>query len=149
MKHISHEQVRKYVNLNKLIPEILEMVDNDVIKEKGKPTMAFSVGVEISNLSEESQRNLLLTMESEDRTPSLSQALMLKEVDAAGKLDMDRIFKIMLEDKPNQKLQFKIPQERIDRFFAPGTPADKIQETIVKALELYQRHKERQRNDAR
>ena len=142
-------QIKRYIRLTELIPELLEMVDNMVIGEKGVPQIAFRPAVELSYLSKENQNNLLLTIQSEDRTPSLSQAMMMKEVDATGKLDMDRIFKIMLEDKPNQKETFKIPQEKLSRFFAPGTPADKVQDTIVKALELYQRHKERQRNDAR
>ena len=69
----------------------------------------------------------------------------MKQLDVEGNLDMDTIFKIMLEDKPNQKEQFKIPQEKISRFFSPETSADKIQDTIVKALELYQRQQERKR----
>ena len=142
-------QLKRYIRLTELIPELLQMVDNAVMCEKDIPQIAFRPAVELSYLSKENQNNLLVTIQSEDRTPSLSQAMMMKEVDAAGKLDMDRIFKIMLEDKPNQKEQFKIPYERVSKFFAPGTPADRIQDTIVKALELYQRHKERNRGDAR
>ena len=141
----SRPQVFRYIRLTELIPELLQMVDNTVLCEKDVPQIAFRPAVELSYLSKENQNNLLLTIQSEDRTPSLSQAMMMKEVDAAGKLDMDRIFKIMLEDKPNQKEQFKIPQERISKFFAPGTPAEKIQDTIVKALELY-RQRERNRD---
>ena len=76
---ISHEQVRKYVNLNNLIPELLQMVDDDFIKAKDKPTMGFSIGVKIADLSEENQRNLLETMKSDECTPSGAQAEEMKE----------------------------------------------------------------------
>jgi ParB family chromosome partitioning protein len=141
---VSHEQIRKYIRLTELIPGILEMVDNAVIDDKTKPQMAFRPAVELSYLPKEQQNDLLLTMESEDRTPSLTQALTMKQLAAEGTLDMDGIFNIMREDKPNQKEQFKIPQERIARFFAPNTPRQKIEDTIVKALELL-RQRERQR----
>lgn len=144
---VSHEQIRKYIRLNELIPEILEMVDNDAlkVKEKDKSTMAFSIAVEISSLSQEQQSDLLLTMQSEDRTPSLSQALLMKELSSQGELDMDKIFNIMRQEKPNQVEQFKLPKEKINRFFPPGTPAQKIEDTIIKALELY-RKRERSRD---
>jgi len=109
---ISHEQVRKFIRLNELIPELLEMVDNDAAKAKDKPTMAFSVAVEISTLSADSQRDLLLTMQSEERTPSISQAMLMKQKTAEGSLNMDAIFQIMQQDKPNQKDQIKLPRER-------------------------------------
>lgn len=144
---VSHEQIRKYIRLNELIPEILEMVDNDAlkVKEKDKSTMAFSIAVEISSLSQEQQSDLLLTMQSEDRTPSLSQALLMKELSSQGEWDMDKIFNIMRQEKPNQVEQFKLPKEKINRFFPPGTPAQKIEDTIIKALELY-RKRERSRD---
>ncbi|MDD2247774.1 MAG: hypothetical protein PHC39_12025, partial [Proteiniphilum sp.] len=87
----------------------------------------------------------LLTMQSEDRTPSLSQALLMKELSSKGELEMDRIFNIMRQEKPNQVEQFKIPREKISRFFPPNTPAQRIEETIIKALELY-RKRERNRD---
>jgi ParB family chromosome partitioning protein len=140
----SKTQIFRYIRLTELIPGILEMVDNAVIDDKTKPQMAFRPAVELSYLSKEQQQDLLLTMESEDRTPSLTQALTMKQLTAEGTLDMDGIFNIMREDKPNQKEQFKIPQERIARFFAPNTPRQKIEDTIVKALELL-RQRERRR----
>lgn len=141
----SREQVRRFIRLNELIPDILEMVDNAVIDDKTKPQMAFRPAVELSYLTKEQQSDLLLTMQSEDRTPSLSQALMMKELSGKGKLDMDKIFNIMRQEKPNQVEQFKIPKEKINRFFPPGTSTQKIEDTIIKALELY-RKRERSRD---
>lgn len=141
----SRPQIFRYIRLNELIPDILEMVDNAVIDDKTKPQMAFRPAVELSYLTKEQQSDLLLTMQSEDRTPSLSQALMMKELSGKGKLDMDKIFNIMRQEKPNQVEQFKIPKEKINRFFPPGTSTQKIEDTIIKALELY-RKRERSRD---
>lgn len=138
-------QIKRYIRLNELIPDILEMVDNAVIDDKTKPQMAFRPAVELSYLTKEQQSDLLLTMQSEDRTPSLSQALLMKELSGKGELEMDRIFNIMRQEKPNQVEQFKIPREKISRFFPPNTPAQRIEETIIKALELY-RKRERNRD---
>ena len=141
----SRPQIFRYIRLNELIPDILEMVDNAVIDDKTKPQMAFRPAVELSYLTKEQQSDLLLTMQSEDRTPSLSQALLMKELSGKGELEMDRIFNIMRQEKPNQVEQFKIPREKISRFFPPNTPAQRIEETIIKALELY-RKRERNRD---
>ena len=141
----SKNQIFRYIRLNELIPDILEMVDNGLIDDKTKPQMAFRPAVELSYLTKEQQSDLLLTMQSEDRTPSLSQALMMKELSGKGKLDMDKIFNIMRQEKPNQVEQFKIPKEKINRFFPPGTSTQKIEDTIIKALELY-RKRERSRD---
>lgn len=141
----SKNQIFRYIRLNELIPDILEMVDNAVIDDKTKPQMAFRPAVELSYLTKEQQSDLLLTMQSEDRTPSLSQALLMKELSSKDELDMDKIFNIMRQEKPNQVEQFKLPKEKINRFFPPNTPAQKIEETIIKALELY-RKRERERD---
>lgn len=133
----SHEQIRKYIRLTLLIPELLQMVDDGKI--------AFSPAVEFSYLKEQEQRSLLDTMELEDCTPSVAQAKKLKQFSQDGKLTDEVILSIMQEDKPNQKEQFKMPKERISKYFAPGTPAQKIEDTIIKALELY-RKRERQRD---
>ena len=133
----SHEQIRKYIRLTLLIPELLQMVDDGKI--------AFSPAVEFSYLKEQEQRSLLDTMELEDCTPSVAQAKKLKQFSQDGKLTDEVILSIMQEDKPNQKEQFKMPKERISKYFAPGTPAQKIEDTIIKALELYRR-RERQRD---
>ena len=135
----SHEQIRKLIRLTYLIPEILEMVDNSVLKEKDKLQIALRPAVELSYLTEQEQRDLNETMMTEDRTPSHAQAIKMRKFSQDGRLNMDVIFSIMQEEKGNQKEQFKIPRDRISKYFAPGTPAQKIEDTIVKALELYQK----------
>ena len=135
----SHEQIRKLIRLTYLIPEILEMVDNSILKEKDKLQIALRPAVELSYLTEQEQRDLNETMMTEDRTPSHAQAIKMRKFSQDGRLNMDVIFSIMQEEKGNQKEQFKIPRDRINKYFAPGTPAQKIEDTIVKALELYQK----------
>lgn len=132
----SREQVRRYIRLTELIPSILQMVDDGKI--------AFRPAVELSYLSKEQQESLYSTMECEDCTPSLAQAIKMKGFSKDGKLTDEVILSIMQEEKPNQKEQFKMPKERISKYFAPGTPAQKIEDTIIKALELY-RKRERQK----
>ena len=110
--------------------------------------IAFRPAVEISYLSKEQQESLYSTMECEDCTPSLAQAIKMKEFSKDGKLTDEVILSIMQEEKPNQKEQFKMPKERISKYFSPGTPAQKIQDTIVKALEMY-RKRQRDRESER
>ena len=131
----SREQVRRFIRLTELIPSVLDMVDSGKI--------AFRPAVELSYLSKEQQQSLYDTMECEDCTPSLAQAIKMKEFSRDGKLTEEVILSIMQEEKPNQREQFKMPKERISKYFAPGTPAQKIEDTIIKALELYRR-RERQ-----
>ena len=133
----SREQVRRFIRLTELIPPMLDMVDSGKI--------AFRPAVELSYLSKEQQQSLYDTMECEDCTPSLAQAIKMKEFSRDGKLTEEVILSIMQEEKPNQREQFKMPKERISKYFAPGTPAQKIEDTIIKALELYRR-RERQRD---
>lgn len=135
----SQDQIRRYIRLTNLIPELLDMVDNSVLKEAGKLQMALRPAVELSYLPEAEQTALLEVMEGEIRTPSHAQAIKMREISEQGKLNPDVILSIMQEEKPNQVEQFKIPRERIDKFFKPGTPAQKIEDTIVKALELYRK----------
>ena len=135
----SRDQVFRHIRLTYLIPEILEMVDNSVLKEKDKLQIALRPAVELSHLTEQEQYDLHETMMTEDRTPSHAQAIKMRKFSQEGRLNMDVIFSIMQEEKPNQKDQFKIPRDRISKYFAPGTPAQKIEDTIVKALELYQK----------
>lgn len=127
----SHETIRLYIRLTYLLPEILDMVDDGKI--------ALRPAVELSYLAEQEQHFLLDTMFSEDCTPSHAQAIKMRKFSQEGKLNPDVILSIMQEEKPNQKEQIKIPKERISRYFAPGTPAQKIEDTIVKALELYRK----------
>ena len=135
----SKTQIHRYICLTNLIPELLDMVDNSVLKEAGKLQMALRPAVELSYLSEAEQTALLEVMEGEIRTPSHAQAIKMRSFSEHGKLNPDVILSIMQEEKPNQVEQFKIPRERIDKFFKPGTPAQKIEDTIVKALELYRK----------
>ena len=133
----SRSQIQRYIRLTELIPPVLDMVDSSKI--------AFRPAVELSYLSKEQQQSLYDTMECEDCTPSLAQAIKMKEFSRDGKLTEEVILSIMQEEKPNQREQFKMPKERISKYFAPGTPAQKIEDTIIKALELYRR-RERQRD---
>lgn len=127
----SARQIQRYIRLTELIPPVLQMVDDGKI--------AFRPAVERSYLSKEQQKSLYNTMEREDCTPSLAQAIKMKEFSKDGKLTDEVILSIMQEEKPNQKEQFKMPKERISKYFAPGTPAQKIEDTIIKALDLYRR----------
>ena len=140
----SQDQVRRYIRLTNLVPELLDMVDNSVLKEKDKLQMALRPAVELSYLSKDEQNALLEVMEGEDCTPSHAQAIKMREFSEKGKLNPDVILSIMQEEKPNQVEQFKMPRSRIDKFFPAGTPAQKIEDTIVKALEMY-RKRERAR----
>jgi len=142
----SQTQVRRFIRLTNLTPELLELVDNSVLKEKDKQQMALRPAVELSYLRKEEQTALFEVIEVEDCTPSHAQAIKMRSFSQAGKLNEDVILSIMQEEKGNQIEQFKIPRERIKRFFAPGTPAQTIEDTIVKALELYRK---RQREQAR
>ena len=144
----SHEQIRKYIRLTSLIPEILDMVDNSVLKEKDKLQMALRPAVELSYLTEIEQKDLLETMSVEDCTPSHAQAIKMRDFSEKGKLNADVILSIMQEEKPNQVEQFKMPKDRISKFFKPGTPAQTIEDTIVKALEMY-RKRQRDREAGR
>ena len=142
----SKTQVQRYIRLAYLIPEILEMVDNSILKEKDKLQIALRPAVELSYLTQQEQYDLNETIMTEDRTPSHAQAIKMRKFSQDGRLNMDVIFSIMQEEKPNQKEQLKIPKERISKYFAPGTPVQKMEDTIIKALELYrkrQRDKER------
>ena len=140
----SQDQVRRYIRLTELIPEVLDLVDNSVLKEKDKLQIALRPAVELSYLTEQEQHDLYETMTTEDCTPSHVQAMKMRKFSEEGRLNMDVIFFIMQEEKPNQKEQFKIPKERISKYFAPGTPAQKIEDTIVKALEFYRKRQREQ-----
>ena len=136
-------QIQRYIRLTNLVPELLELVDNAVLEEPDKQRMALRPAVELSYLRKEEQLDLFDLIGEMDVTPSHAQALKLRRL-SEGKgpgqrLARDAIVSIMQEEKPNQVEQFKIPKERISKFFPAGTPAKKMEETIVKALELYRR----------
>lgn len=144
----SRNQVQRYIRLNELVPELLEMVDRESI--------AFRPAVELSYLSEDEQRNLVETIDSEEATPSLSQAIRMKKLSQEGKLDMDKIFSIMTEEKPNQVETVKFKSDELSRFFPERTPPELIRQTILKLLDAWQKSKatertiiRRSRDDAR
>ena len=139
----SNTQIQRYIRLTHLVPELLSLVDNSMLKKPGKPQMALRPAVELSYLRKEEQLDLFDLIGEMDVTPSHAQALKLRRL-SEGKgqgqrLARDAIVSIMQEEKPNQVEQFRMPKERISKFFPAGTPAKKMEETIVKALELYRR----------
>ena len=127
----SRAQVDRFIRLTNLIPEILAMVDDSKI--------AFRPAVELSYLTEKEQRILYDAMGHADCTPSLAQAIKMKSFSREGKLSEAVIRSIMAEEKPNQKEQFRIPKERISKYFKPGTPARTMEDTIIKALDYYRK----------
>lgn len=135
----SVRQIQRYIRLTELIPDILEMVDNDLI--------ALRPAVEISFLDESHQEYLLSVMQLNDCTPSHAQTLKMHKLDKEGLLTTDEINNIMSEEKPNQVEKIKIPKNRIKNFFNNKTSEKEIEDTIVKALELYQRIQQKKRSN--
>ena len=135
----SKNQVRRYIRLTNLIPEILQMVD------QGK--IALTPAVELSYLKESEQKDLLETMESEDCTPSLSQSQQLKRMSQLGELDMDRIFELMRQPKANQEEKLRFDMKDIRRYFPKNYSTEKIQQTILRLLERYERNWRRNRDE--
>ena len=127
----SKNQIFRYIRLTELIPDLLQMVD------EGK--IAFRPAVELSYLTKEEQASLHEAMESEDCTPSLAQAIKIKKFSQEGRLNDDVMLSILSEEKPNQREVYRLPKDRIDKYFSKGTPSEKIEEIICKALELYRR----------
>lgn len=127
----SNTQIQRYIRLTYLLPEILAMVDDSKI--------AFRPAAELSYLAEKEQRILYDAMGHADCTPSLAQAIKMKSFSREGKLSEAVIRSIMAEEKPNQKEQFRIPKERISKYFKPGTPARTMEDTIIKALDYYRK----------
>lgn len=127
----SNSQIQRYIRLTNLVPTILDMVDDGKI--------AMRPAVEISYLTEDQQYSLCDTMELEDCTPSHAQTIKMRKFAEEGKLTGEVIQSILQEEKSNQKEQFRIPQERISKYFPPGTSKEKMQDTIVQALEYYRK----------
>ena len=136
----SARQIKRYIRLTELIPEILQMVD------EGK--IALTPAVELSHLTKLEQRDLLETMESEDCTPSLSQAIQMKRLSQAGELDIDSIFDILRQPKANQIDKISFRTEDLRKFFPKGYTAAQMANDILKGLELLKRQRNRSR-DAR
>ena len=137
----SKDQVRRYIRLTELVPEILQMVDERQI--------AFRPAVEISYLTEEQQYTLLEAMEYNDATPSLAQAIKMKKFNQDGKLSDEVIQSIMEEEKPNQKEKPAFRDERITKLIPKSIPRGKETDFVVKALEFYNRHLQRQKAQER
>ena len=135
----SGRQVQRYIRLTELIPGILQMVDGGKI--------ALTPAVELSYLTKQEQRDLLETMESEDCTPSLSQAIQLKKLSQAGELNMDKIFDILREPKANQQDKISFRVDDLRKFFPKSYSAARIQETILKLLTDYYRKRQRSREE--
>ncbi|MBQ3192248.1 MAG: ParB/RepB/Spo0J family partition protein [Oscillospiraceae bacterium] len=131
----SKNQVRRYVRLTELIPEILSMVDSGRI--------ALTPAVELSYLTRLEQRDLLETMESEDCTPSLSQAIQLKKLSQVGELNMDKIFEILREPKANQQDKISFRTTELKKYFPKSYDAARIQAHIIKLLEADYRKRQR------
>lgn len=145
----STAQIKRYIRLTKLIPPILELVDNALIKDKEKLQIAFRPAVELSYLSEKEQQALFETMECEDATPSLEQAIKMKQFSQSGRLNEDVILSIMSEEKPNQREKISFQAERLRKYIPKSVPPNKTEDYVIQALEHYQRFRERQRDRER
>ena len=137
----SREQIRRYIRLTELVPEILQMVDERQI--------AFRPAVEISYLTEEQQYTLLEAMEYNDATPSLAQAIKMKKYNQDGKLTSEVIQSIMEEEKPNQREKPAFRDERITKLIPKSVPKGQESDFVVKALEFYNRHLQRSKDRER
>ena len=135
----SARQVQRYIRLTNLIPDILQMVDQGRI--------ALTPAVELSYLTESEQQDLLETMESEDCTPSLSQSQQLKKLSQSGALDMDRILELLQQPKANQEEKLRFDMKDIRRYFPKNYSTEKIQQTILRLLEKYERNWRRNRDE--
>ena len=136
----SKDQIRRYIRLTYLIPELLSMVDEN--------KMAFNPAVEISYLEQSEQRVLLDAMELNDCTPSHAQSIRLKKLSQEGVLDDQMIYTVMSEEKPNQQEQIKFKREDLKKYFPAGYTDEQMRRDIIKGLELLKRQRERNR-DAR
>ncbi|MBR3995167.1 MAG: ParB/RepB/Spo0J family partition protein [Clostridia bacterium] len=132
----SYKTVQRYIRLTYLHPKLLEYVDEGRI--------AFTPAVELSYLNDIEQQDLIQTIESEDCTPSLSQAVRMKKLSLSGKLDDDKILEIMSEEKANQKERIKIPTERVRKFFPESYTKAQIEDAIVKLCEANFRRRQKQ-----
>lgn len=137
----SKTQVRRYIRLTNLIPELLDMMD------EGK--IALSVGVELSFLDDERQYDVLNACEENENTPSYAQAVEMRKLYKSGELDCDYVYEIMSREKANQRITVKIPQERLYGKIPNGYNAKQTEDFIVKAVEYYHRYLQRQRENER
>ena len=135
----SKTQIRRYIRLTKLVPGILKMVDEQRI--------AFSVGVELSYLTENEQQYLFEAVELEDKTPSLSQAIQMKKLSQAGKLDSDTISKIISEEKPNQREKISFQLDELSKYFPKKYTPQDIYKRLLKLAQDDYKHRQRNREE--
>lgn len=134
----SRNQIKRYIRLTYLIPELLAMVDDGKI--------AFNPAVEISYLSKDEQRILLDAMNLNDCTPSHAQSIRLKKLSQEGSLDSQIIYGVMSEEKPNQKEQIKLKRDDFKKYFPPNYTDEQMRKDILKGLELLRKQRERNRD---
>ena len=147
----SRAQIQRYIRLTNLIPELLDMVDNSVLKEKGKLQMALRPAVEISYLDENAQKQLADQIEYNVCTPTHAQAIQLRKLFEEGELTEEMMDEIISEEKPNQKERIVLRGERIRKLIPKEVPLSKTEDYIARALEFYSRYrmKNREERDAR
>ena len=137
----SGRQIQRYIRLTELSPQILQMVDEGEI--------AFRPAVELSYLSEKEQQSLVNTMDKEDCTPSLAQSIKMKQFSQEGRLNESVILSILSEEKPNQKEKISFKMENLRQFIPKSVPPNQTEDYVLKALEHYNRYRERQRGKER
>ena len=144
----SNTQIQRYVRLTHLIPEILELADNSVLKDPDMLQIALRPAVELSYLRKEEQADLFAIMDEMDCTPSHAQSIRLKKLAQEGVLDDQMIYAVLAETKPNQQEQLKFKREELRKYFPSGYTEEQMRRDIIKGLELLKRQRERNR-DAR
>lgn len=146
----SGRQIQRYIRLTNLVPELLEMVDNSVLKEKGEFQMALRPAVELTYLDEDSQRDVVDAIDDNACTPTHEQAREIRRLFEAGELTTEKVYSIIGEDKPNQKERISLNLDRVNQFIPSSVPITKREDYIVKALEWYQKHlRRREERDSR
>lgn len=138
---VSHEQIRRYIRLTYLIPELQKFVDEQKIK--------LRPAVELSYLSEEAQRDVVDCIDDTEVFPSHGQAIRLRKAFEAGELNYEKVSGIMAELKPNQKPRIRMPYDKVSKLLPEGCPEENIEAFIIKALEYYQKHLKKQREQSR
>lgn len=147
----SHEQIRKYIRLTNLIPEILQMVDNSVEKpdDKNALCMAMRPAVELSYLTPDNQRTVLEFMQSSLITPSHAQTLILRKMQDSNRFSPQTVYELLQQEKPNQKEKVSLSLDKFNRYFPPNTSAQDIEKGIFKALDFYMEAKNREQSRQR
>lgn len=145
----SRNQIHRYVRLTRLIPRLLELVDNEILKDSTKLRMALSPAVELSYLTEEEQYWVLDNIDQYVATPSHAQAIKMKKLSQKGELTQEIVEDMMCEEKPNQVAKLKFNEERIRKVLPKNVENAKIEDFVVKAIEYYSRHLRQREIDSR